>query len=60
MERGVAFPSLKTMDKIANALDVALKDFFDFSDNHVRDEVYEREISKINAFPALWEGRKFL
>jgi len=52
MERGVAFPSLKTMDKIANALNVALKDFFDFGDNNVKvkDKAYEREISKINAF----------
>lgn len=50
MERGVAFPSLKTMDKIATALDVALKDFFDFGDIEIKDKAYEREIAKISAF----------
>ncbi|HDR67819.1 MAG TPA: XRE family transcriptional regulator, partial [Bacteroidaceae bacterium] len=49
-ERGVAFPSLKTVDKIATAMGVALKDFFDFGDSEISDKAYEREISKINAF----------
>jgi transcriptional regulator with XRE-family HTH domain len=50
MERGVAFPSLKTMDKIATALGVALKDFFDFGTGNKIDKTCEREIAKINAF----------
>lgn len=50
MERGRTFPSLKTIAKISNALNVSIKDFFDFGSNKVKDKVYEREISKINAF----------
>ncbi len=50
MERGVAFPSLKTMDKIANTLGVALKDFFDFGTGNKLDKACEREIAKVNAF----------
>ncbi len=50
MERGVAFPSLKTMNKIASVLGVELKDFFNFGTGKKLDKTCEREIAKINAF----------
>ena len=50
MERGVTFPSLKTMEKAANALEVSLKDFFDFDEHTAKDKGYERELSKLIAF----------
>ena len=50
MERGVSFPSLKTVERISGALDVSLKDFFDFEEHQARDQSFEREISKLNAF----------
>jgi len=50
MERGVAFPSLKTMERAASALEVPLKDFFDFDEHTAKDKFYERELSKLIAF----------
>ncbi len=50
LERGVSFPSLKTVDKISKTLDVSLKEFFDFDEHETRDKSYERELSKFVAF----------
>jgi len=50
LERGVAFPSLKTMETIANALNVKLKDFFQFNEDTPKDKSFERELSKLIAF----------
>ncbi len=50
LERGVSFPSLKTINKIASKIGVPLKDFFDFDDAEVKDKSFERELSKFTAF----------
>ncbi len=50
MERGVSFPSLKTIEKISRALDVPLKSFFDFDESAPKDKSFERELSKLIAF----------
>ena len=50
LERGVALPSLKTMELIANALNVKLKDFFDFDEERPKEKAFERELSKLTAF----------
>lgn len=50
MERGVSFPSLKTIEKISTALDVPLKSFFDFDEFQAKDKSFERELSKLVAF----------
>ncbi len=50
MERGVSFPSLKTMENIAEVLNVPLKNFFDFDEHPSKDKSYERELSKLIAF----------
>jgi len=50
MERGVSFPSLKTMENIADSLDAPLKTFFDFDEHPSKDKSYERELSKLIAF----------
>jgi transcriptional regulator with XRE-family HTH domain len=49
MERGVSFPSLKTIEKISSALGVYLKDFFDIDSHRPKSKVYERELSKLVA-----------
>jgi len=50
MERGVTFPSLKTLENIACSLDTHLKNFFDFGKEQPRDQNFEREIAKLSAF----------
>ena len=50
MERGVSFPSLKTIERVAAELDVPLKQFFDFDDEPAKDNAYERELGKLNVF----------
>ena len=50
MERGINFPSLKTLENIADALDEHLKTFFDFDDHPSKDKSYERELSKLIGF----------
>ena len=50
MERGVSFPSLKTIEKIANALDVPLWEFFSFDEHKPEDANFERELSKLISF----------
>ena len=50
MERGVSFPSLKTLENIAHVLNTPLKDFFDFDRHESKDQVYERELSKMITF----------
>ena len=50
LERGVNIPSLKTIDLIANTLDVRLVEFFDFENQEPVDKAYERELSKLIAF----------
>jgi transcriptional regulator with XRE-family HTH domain len=50
LERGVTFPSLKTIEKISEALKVQLKSFFDFDEYAPGENTYERELSKLLAF----------
>lgn len=50
LERGVSFPSLKTMANIASALDVPLSNFFEFGVHEPKDRAFERELSKLTAF----------
>lgn len=50
LERGVSFPSLKTIVKMSNALGVQIKEFFDFDEYDSKDKSYERELSKFIAF----------
>ena len=50
MERGVAFPSLKSIEIIADSLNVPLKSFFDFDEYLSQDKSFERELSKLIAF----------
>lgn len=50
MERGVAFPSLKTVEKIADALNVPVKAFFEFDEHKPKDQAFERELSKLTSF----------
>lgn len=50
MERGVAFPSLKTVEKIAEAHNVPIKAFFDFDEHKPKDQAFERELSKLGSF----------
>lgn len=49
MERGVTFPSLKTMEKVGEALGVPLKSFFDFEDEDAKSDGFSRELSKLIA-----------
>lgn len=49
MERGVSFPSLKTMERLATALNAPLKSFFDFEEGPAEDKRFERELSKLIA-----------
>ena len=50
MERGVAFPSLKTIEIIAGSLNVPLKSFFEFDEHPSQDKSFERELSKLIGF----------
>ena len=50
LERGVSFPSLKTVEKISNALKVPIKEFFTFDEHVPKDKSYEREFSKFLVF----------
>ena len=50
MERGVSFPSLKTLENLSHALNVPLKSFFDFDEEKSKDQAFERELSKLNVF----------
>ena len=50
MERGVSFPSLKTLENLSHALDTPLKTFFDFNEEKSKDQPFERELSKLNVF----------
>lgn len=50
MERGVAFPSLKTIDIIAKALNVPIRLFFEFEKGKAKNKLYERELSKLISF----------
>ena len=50
MERGVSFPSLKTLENLAVALDSPLKTFFDFDKEIPKDQSFERELSKLVIF----------
>lgn len=50
LERGVSFPSLKTLEHISTALNAPLKNFFDFDGHEPRDKDFERELSKFLSF----------
>ena len=50
LERGVNAPSLKTIENIANTLQVPIKEFFDFDENPSKNKSFERELSKLIAF----------
>ena len=50
MERGVNFPSLKTIGIIADSLNVPLKSFFEFDEHPSQDKSFERELSKVVGF----------
>ena len=50
MERGVSFPSLKTLENIACSLDTHLKNFFDLGKEQPRDQTFERELAKLSSF----------
>lgn len=50
LERGVSLPSIKTMDKIAHALNTPLKSFFDYEEETLLNQSVERELAKLTAF----------
>jgi transcriptional regulator with XRE-family HTH domain len=50
LERGVSMPSLKTLEDIAQALDIPLKSFFEFDNRISKNQTFERELSKLTAF----------
>lgn len=50
MERGVSFPSLKTIEIIADSLNVPLKYFFEFDEHASQNRSFERELSKFIGF----------
>ena len=50
MERGASFPSLKTVERVAIALDTPLRNFFEFDDQPAETASFERELSKLTAF----------
>lgn len=50
MERGVSFPSLKTIEIIADSLNVPLKCFFEFDEHASQNRSFERELSKLIGF----------
>lgn len=47
IERGVSFPSLKTIEKIAVVLKVPLKTLFEFESDQSRNQRCERELAKL-------------
>lgn len=50
LERGVSIPSLKTLENISRALNISLKDIFDFKyTKKTKPDYSEREIDKIIA-----------
>lgn len=49
MERGVSFPSLKTLENIANSLNTPLKTFFEFYEHPPKNKSFERKLSKLIA-----------
>ena len=49
MERGVTFPSLKTMESMSESLGVPLKRFFEFEDEDSRSDSDSRELAKLVA-----------
>jgi len=51
LERGTAIPSLKTLEKISEALDTPLKAFFDFDYQRKEKKAStESELTKLNTF----------
>jgi len=50
MERGVSFPSLKTLENIAHSLNTPLKAFFEFDGDQPKSQSFERDLSKLTAF----------
>ena len=49
LERGVSIPSLKTLEKISQKLDISLKDIFDFK-NPTKKTPTDKEIKKLTVF----------
>ena len=47
MERGVSFPSLRSIEMIVDSLNVPLKSFFEFDEDQPKNRAYERELSKL-------------
>ncbi|OGQ59637.1 MAG: hypothetical protein A3J24_05805 [Deltaproteobacteria bacterium RIFCSPLOWO2_02_FULL_53_8] len=47
IERGVSFPSIKTVEKIAVALKLSLKTLFECEDEQFRNQSSERELAKL-------------
>lgn len=60
MERGVSFPSLKTIEKIACSLDVSIKDFFEFDIYFLRDKSFEKELAKLISFLRTLDKREIV
>ncbi len=47
LERGVSIPSLRTLEFLAEKLNVSLKTFFDFEEAPAKHQTFEREIAKL-------------
>ena len=47
LERGVILPSLKTMDRVAQALEIPLKEFFDVGSDPNNDPTFEKELHEV-------------
>ncbi len=47
LERGVSIPSLRTLEFLAEKLNVSLGTFFDFEEAPVKHPAFEREIAKL-------------
>ena len=51
LERGVSIPSLKTLEAIGNALNIRLRDIFDFEyQPKARGSAFDKEVAKLLAF----------
>src|SRR5208337_595878 len=50
LERGVSIPSLQTLENISQALNVSLKELFDFEPRRVKQDSVEKEINRIVTF----------
>lgn len=50
IERGVAIPSIKTLEKISFAFHISLKDLFDFGNVHELKSSKENECTKLLAY----------